>query len=166
MKALAAAREGTSGGWPILLPVSHLPTSPHTNAGTAAGWILITCDSSDDLASFPAWAAFVNTNERRMRDVYDQLGLDPKHVKSFMRWFRAMARARGHVASAIAEMTVGDPRTLKKLRNDAGLSHWSGVRISLEQFLRTQTLVPVGHTLVKTLKSLTAVRNLPEFLRR
>lgn len=165
IEALTATREGQAAGWPIL-PVRQLTTSPNTNAGAGAGWILRTCDSLDDLASFRAWANFVNSNERRMRDVYSQLGLDPQLVKAFMRWFRAMARAHGDVESAIAEMTVGDPRTLKRLRDEAGLSHSSRLRVSLEQFLRTQTFVPVDHVLVKTLKSLTAMQNLPEFLKR
>jgi hypothetical protein len=165
MKALTAVREGRAGGWPIL-PVRELPTSPHTNAWTGAEWILFTCDSLDDLPSFPAWASFVNTNERRMRDLYEQLGPAPQHVKSFMRWFRALARADGHVQNAIAEMTVGDPRTLKRLRDEAGLSRSGARAISLEQFLRTQTFIAVDHILVKTLRSLAATRNLPEFLKR
>ena len=163
MKALATARGGHAAGWPIL-PVGRVPTAPQTNAGKGAGWLLLACDSLDDLPSFPAWASFVNTNERRMRDLYEQLRLDPHHVKSFMRWFRALARAHGDAENAIAEMTVGDPRTLKKLRDQAGLSS-SVVRISLEQFLRSQMFLPVDHLLVKTLQSLTTIRNLPDLLK-
>jgi CheY-like chemotaxis protein len=164
MKALAAAREGQVSGWPFL-PVGQLPLSPHTTAVKGAGWILLACDSLDDLPSFPAWASFVNTNERRMRDLYEQLRLEPHHVKSFMRWFRALARASGDAENAIAEMIVGDPRTLKRLRDEAGLSS-SEKRMSLEQFLRSQTFLPVDHVLSKTLRSLTTSRNMPDLLKR
>ena len=36
--------------------------------------------------------------------------------------FRSLARAHSDAENAIAEMTVGDPQTLKKLRDEAGLS--------------------------------------------
>jgi hypothetical protein len=148
------------------MPIRQLATLPNTNAATGAGWILIACDSLDDLPNFQAWATFVNTNERRLRYVYERSGLDPQRVKSFMRWFRALARAHGNVENAIAEMTVGDPRTLKRLREEAGLSRSSGLRpISLEQFLGTQKFVAADHSLVKTLRSLTSMQNLPEFLK-
>ena len=165
MKALKAAREGNAGGWPVL-PVGELSKSPQTNAGKGAAWIVVACDSPDDLPSFPAWATFVDTSERRMRDLYEQMGLDPQHVKSFMRWFRALTRALGHLENAIAELTVGDSRTLKRLRDEAGLSHGSRARIPLEQFLRIQTFLPVDHSVLTALRSLARTRNLPDFLKR
>jgi CheY-like chemotaxis protein len=165
MTALTAVRAGQVGGWPIL-PVGPLADIPQTNVARGARWILIACDSSDDLASFPAWAARVNASEGRMRDLYKQLKLNPHEVKSFMRWFRALTRARGHVDDAVAELSVGDERTLWQLRGAARLSDPKVARISLEQFVRSQTFVAADHALVSTVRSLAATRNLPTIRKR
>ena len=165
MKALAATRKGESGGWPTL-PIGQLPTSPPTNAAKGAAWILAACDSKGDLPTFPQWANLVSTSERQMRDLYKQIGLEPQNVKSFMRLFRALGRAGGHVEDAIGEMTVGDFRTLQRLRDDAGLSDPTLTRVSLEQFLRIQTFIPIDHLALTTLRSLIATRNLPELFKR
>lgn len=93
-----------------------------------------------------------------MRDLYRQMKLDPHQVKSFMRWFRALTRACGHVENAVAELTVGDARTLKRLRDEGGLVHTVTIRIPLEQFLRTQTFVPADHALMTAMQSLIATR--------
>lgn len=165
MTALTAVREGQAGGWPIL-PVGPLADKPQTNVARGARWILVACDSSDDLPSFPAWAVCVNASEGRMRDLYKQLKLDPHEVKSFMRWFRALTRARGHVEDAVAELSVGDERTLSQLRGAARLSEPKVARIPLEQFVRSQTFVAADHALVTTVRSLTATRNLPTIRKR
>lgn len=157
MEALIATRRGDAGGWP-LLPVGPLTGVSETNAGRGAGWILAACDSADDLASFSAWASCVDASEGRMRDLYRQMKLDPHQVKSFMRWFRALTRACGHVENAVAELTVGDARTLKRLRDEGGLVHTVTIRIPLEQFLRTQTFVPADHALMTAMQSLIATR--------
>jgi CheY-like chemotaxis protein len=163
--ALTAAREGLAGGWPIL-PVGPLADTPQTNVARGARWILVASDSSDDLPSFPAWATCVDASEGRMRDLYKQLKLDPHEVKSFMRWFRALTRARGHVEDAVAELSVGDERTLSQLRSAARVSELKVLRIPLEQFLRTQTFIAADHPLVTALRSLTATRNLPTIRKR
>ena len=164
MKALAATYEGQTEGWP-LLPVGQLP-APQTNGGKGAVWILSACDSKDDLVNFPAWASLVGTSERRMRELYEQIALDPHLVKSFMRVFRGLTRACGHVEQAVAELMVGDSRTLKRLRERAGLSHPATVRIPFEQFLQTQTFVPVDHAMLAALRTLITARNRPDFLER
>jgi CheY-like chemotaxis protein len=166
MEALTATRRGEAGGWP-LLPVGPLTGAPETNAGRGARWILAACDSPDDLPSFPAWAGFVDASDGRMRDLYKQMRLDPHQVKSFTRCFRALTRACGHVENAVAELTVGDARTLAHLQHEAGLNRPpAAVRIPLEQFLRTQTFVPADHALLTTMRSLIATRNLSAFLKR
>jgi hypothetical protein len=164
MEALTATRRGQAGGWP-LLPVGQLPMSPATNAAKGAKWILAACDSKDDLPTFSEWATFVGTSERRMRDLYAHVTLDPQRVKCFMRVFRALARTRGHAENAVAELIVGDPRTLRNLREDAGLNSSPDARIPLEQFLRTQTFVPISHLVMTMLRSLIASRSLPDFLK-
>jgi CheY-like chemotaxis protein len=163
-KALTATRRGQIGGWP-LLPLKPMPSVAHTNAGRGAAWILLACDCLNDLPNFAAWASFVNATERRMRDLYEQVGLKPQPVKSFMRLFRALTRACGHVENAVAELTVGDGRTLRHLRNQAGLSDRSVVRIPLEQFLWIQTFVPSDHSVLTTLRSLIATQNVPELFK-
>lgn len=160
MRALIATREGKTGGWPPL-PVGPMPVIPHANAAKGAAWILVACDSNDDLRSFSAWATFADASERRMRDVFEQMALDSVNVRTFMRLFRALARARGHVGNAVAEMDVGDARTLKRMLDKAGLNAPPGARIALEYFLRVQTLVPFDHSVVESLRSLCAMRNLP-----
>lgn len=100
-----------------------------------------------------------------MRELFKQMALDPQRVKWFMRVFRALAKTRGHVENAVAELTVGDPRTLKHVRDDAGLNLPSLVRIPLEQFLRTQRFVPIDHSVLTALQSIIATRNLPESLK-
>ncbi len=161
IEALTATRRGQAGGWP-LLPVRPMPPLPETNAVKGAAWILFACDSPDDLPSFSAWASFVNASERQLRDLYKQMELEPQDVKSFMRLFRALTRARGHLTSAVAEMTVSDFRTLKRLRDEAGLGEPTLERVPLEQFLHIQTFVPSDHSVLITLRSLIATRNLPE----
>ena len=160
MEALKATRHGQAGGWPVL-PIGPMASLPKTNAGKGAAWLLFACDSPDDLPSFNAWSRFVNARERQLRDVYKQMGLKPHCVKSFMRLFRALARAQGHVTSAVAEMTVSDLRTLKRLRDEAGLGDPTLERVPLEQFLRIQTFISVDHSLLTTLRSLIATRTLP-----
>jgi len=164
MKALTATHRGEGGGWPVL-PLGPTPSLPQRNAAKGAAWILHACDSLDDLPTFPAWASIVNTTERPMRDLYKQLGLKPEHVKSFMRVFRALARAGGHLEDAVGEMTVGDFRTLQRLRENAGLSDPTLIRVPLEQFLRVQTFIPTDHSVMTTLRSLIATRNLPQFFK-
>jgi CheY-like chemotaxis protein len=163
--ALMATHRGQTGGWPVL-PVGPMPPLPHRNTAKGAAWILQPCDSLEDLPTWAAWASSVNATERPMRDLYKQLGLQPEHVKSFMRVFRALARAGGHLENAVGEMTVGDFRTLQRLRNDAGLSDPTLTRVSLEQFLRIQTFIPIDHSVLTTLRSLIATRNLPELFKR
>ena len=165
MEALTATRRGQAGGWPVL-PVGPLPGASETNAGRGARWILVACDSTDDLPSFPSWAGWVDASEGRLRDLYKQMRLEPHQVKSFMRWFRALTRTRGHVENAVAELTVGDARTLTHLREEAGLNQPTAVRIPLEQFLRTQTFVPADHALITTMRSLMATRSLRSFFKR
>jgi CheY-like chemotaxis protein len=157
MEALTATRRGQAGGWPSL-PVGTPPTSP-TNPTKGAAWILVACDAPVDLTNFPEWASFAATSERRMRDLFKQLALDPQQVKCFMRVFRALAITRGHMGDAIAELSVADARTLKHLIDESGLSLRSVVRIPLEQFLRSQRFVPIDHAVLTALRSLIAIRS-------
>jgi CheY-like chemotaxis protein len=158
MAALTATQRGEVGGWP-LLPVRPMSSMPRGNAVKGAAWILHACDSLDDLPTFPAWASVVNTTERPMRDLYKQLGLQAEHAKSFMRLFRALTRAGGHLENAMGEITVGDFRTLQRLRDAAGLKDATVTRVPLQQFLRIQTFIPFDHSVVVTLRSLITTRN-------
>ena len=160
IEALRATQRGEAGGWP-LLPVRPSSTSPPTSAAVGADWILKACDSEGDLRNFAEWAHVTGVSGRRMRDLYKQMNLDPQHVKWFMRMFRALARARGYLEDAVAELIVGDPRTLKHVSDDAGLNVRPAVRVPLEQFLRTQKFVPYEHSLMTALRSLIATRSLP-----
>jgi hypothetical protein len=94
-----------------------------------------------------------------MRDLYKQLGLQAEHAKSFMRLFRALTRAGGHLENAMGEITVGDFRTLQRLRDAAGLKDATVTRVPLQQFLRIQTFIPFDHSVVVTLRSLITTRN-------
>ena len=144
------------------MPVGPMPSVPQTNAAKGAAWILQACDSLDDLPTLPVWARWVNATERPMRDLYKQVGLQPEHVKSFMRFFRALTRAGGNLESAVGELTVGDFRTLQRLRDDAGLNDPTVTRVPLEQFLRIQTFIAFDHSVLVTLRSLIATRNVPK----
>jgi len=120
--------------------------------------VLKGCGAPNDLNTLEDWAEVGALSYTALRQVCVMVNVRPYHARDFVRVFRAVLRAATDGSPVESLLNVADSRTLGALLKKSGIGRVRSERqrLTVDEFLRNQRLVPPENFAVRLLYNMVA----------